>query len=179
MSVVPPARRIHLDEREPRWFAIYTKYKREKIVDKRLKERGIHSYVPLQKFTRQWTRKVKTVELPLISCYVFAKITKKEYVSVLETQDVVNFVKVSKDLIAIPEPEMEVLRKVVGEGIDVELEPHRYQLGDEVEVVSGRLTGLKGKLVSKDGNRDLVIELKNIGYSLRMQVNPAMLRKVG
>ena len=86
----------HLHETEPRWFAVYTRYKREKLVAQQLRDKGIEVYLPLQHFTRRYTRKIKKVEMPLISCYVFARITKKEYVPVLETPDVVQFVRFAK-----------------------------------------------------------------------------------
>ena len=60
----------HLDTSEARWFAVYARYKREKVVAQRLQEKGIECYLPLQRLTRYYTRKVKQVELPLISGYL-------------------------------------------------------------------------------------------------------------
>ena len=60
------------------------------------------------------------VEKPLINCYVFVLITKQHYLPVLETENVAGFVKSSKDLRAIPEAEMEILRRITLEnGLDV------------------------------------------------------------
>ncbi len=168
-----------LDEQEARWFAVYTKFKREKLVIKRLTERGIHAYLPLQSRTRRYQRKIKHVELPLINCYIFTRITKQEYVPVLETPDVVGFVKFAQDLIAIPAGEIEIMKRVVGEGIEIEVQPGSYQIGDEVEIMSGNLTGLKGWLVETENEKNFVIELENLGYSLRISVNPKWLHKTG
>lgn len=168
-----------LHEQEARWFAVYTKFKREKQVLKQLSERGIETYLPLQSYTRRYTRKIKHVEIPLISCYIFTKIIKKDYVPVLETPDVVNFVKLSKNLIAIPNREMDIMRRVVGEQIEIDVEPSSYQVGDEVEIIGGNLTGLKGYLLNTESDKNFVIELENLGYSLRMSVKPEMLRKTG
>lgn len=168
----------HLDSQEAKWFAVYTKYKREKLVNQRLNEKGIQTYLPLQQFTRRYTRKVKKVELPLISCYIFTKITKQEYVPVLETPDVVHFVRFSSNLIAIPEEEIQILQRVVGENIEIELEPHAYQEGDEVEIIGGNLTGLKGKLVRKENKHRFFVELEKMGYTLQMEVPLELLRKV-
>lgn len=168
-----------LDEHEARWFAVYTKFKREKQVLKQLTEKGIQAYLPLQSFTRRYTRKVRHVELPLINCYIFTKITKDEYVPVLETQDVVAFVKFAQDLIAIPTHEIEIMKRVVGEGIEIDVQAGSYQLGDEVEIIGGNLTGLRGWLVAADSEKNFVIELENLGYSLRMTVDPSLLSKTG
>lgn len=178
MNSSPRRNEIQLHEQEARWFAVYTKYKREKLVYKRLQDKGMCTYLPLQKLTRHYTRKVKKVELPLISCYIFVKITKAEYVPVLETPDVVHFVKFAKQLLAIPEEEMQLLQRVVGENIEVEIKPNDFQEGDEVEVIGGQLTGLKGLLVRRDSNKNFLIELTNLGYSMEMHVPVEYLRVV-
>lgn len=179
MSANPQLYENHLDEQEARWFAVYTRYKREKQVLKRLQEKGIETYLPLQRVKRYYTRKVKQVELPLISCYLFTKITKPEYIPVLDTPDVVKFVRFSKNLISIPEREIKLIQRVVGEDIELEIEPTRQmRKGDEVEIIGGRLTGLKGTLVSLEGKKHFVIELENLGYAMRMQVDPQYIRKI-
>jgi transcription antitermination factor NusG len=169
----------HLDEQEAKWFAIYTRYKREKMVAKRLEEKGIEVYLPLQKLTRRYVRKVKHVELPLINCYLFTKITKKEYVPVLETQDVVKFVRFSKNLISIPESEIQVIRRVIGESIEIDVSPAEYLPGDDVEIIAGQLTGLKGKLLKKESEKNFLIELESLGYQMRMTVDPSLLQRIG
>lgn len=168
----------HLDSTEPRWFAVYTKYKREKLVQKRLQEQGIHAYLPIQRLTRRYERKVKTVEMPLISCYVFTRITKKQYVPVLNTPDVLQFVKFSQNLIAIPEREIQLLQRIVGEGMEMEVEQKSFHPGEEVEIFSGNLAGVRGILLQKDKKKNFVVELNSIGYALRITVDPAILIRV-
>ena len=168
----------HLDAREARWFAVYARYTREKLVARRLQEKGIECYLPLQRLTRYYTRKVKHVELPLISGYLFTRITKPQYVPVLETPDVVQFVRFSRNLISIPESEIDIIRRVVGENVEVSAEPNRFQPGDEVEIIGGQLTGLKGILLERRSDKNFLIELESLGYSLLMQVDPALLRRI-
>lgn len=169
---------IHLHATEARWFAIYTKYKREKLVHKELQTKGIESYLPLQTHIRVYTRKRKKVELPLISCYLFVKITKPEYVPVLEVDDVVKFVRFSKNMIAIPDQEIQLLRQIVGEGLPIVAEKLALRKGDMVEIIGGNLTGIRGVLVEEHGEKEMVIDLDNMGYSLRMQIDSKLLKKV-
>lgn len=174
-----PSNRQGLSSEEKRWFAVYTKFKREKLVVKQLQSKQIIAYVPLQQLTRYYTRKIKKVELPLISCYVFVQIDQSEYVPVLETPDVVNFVKVQKDLVAIPEREINILRQIVGEGIELEVSESKVRVGQKAEIIGGRLTGLKGKVVSEHGDKNFVIELDTLNYSLHMQVPKKYLQPLG
>lgn len=168
----------HLDLHEEKWFAVYTKYKREKIVHKMLNSKGIINYLPIQHVTRKYSKKVRKLDLPLISCYIFVKITQKEYVSVLETENVVNFVRFSKNLISIPDHEIEMMKRIVGEGLPIEAAPTAFCQGDEVEIIGGNLTGLKGKLIEQQGNHQMIVELDNIGYSLKLNVPINLIQKV-
>ena len=170
MTAAVSACENHLHESEARWFAVYTRYKREKQVAKHLQQKGIEHYLPLQRLTRRYDRKVKQVELPLINCYIFVRIVKSEYVPVLETQDVLQFVKFSRNLISIPPAEIDLLRRVVGELEEFEVNPAAYHPGDQVEVIGGQLTGLKGTLIEKRGQHRLIVALETLGYELNMEV---------
>ncbi len=169
---------IHLDKDIERWFAISTRYKCEKYVQKLLQDKGIHAFLPLQKQFRIWGGRRRVVELPLISCYVFVKIKQAEYVPVLETDHVLRFIKIANDLISIPEMEIEILKRVVGDiELEVTVEPLKFEVGDEVEIIYGSLAGVKGKLVVAKKNKFVVIELQSIGYSLRISIHNHHLRK--
>lgn len=159
-----------LDEQEARWFAVYTRYKREKWVGGMLKEKGIEAYVPVQKVTRRYTRKIKHLEIPLISCYIFVKITKKEYVPVLETPDVVTFVKIARDLIAIPEREINLMKRVTGEQYEITAQTRALEVGNRVRIATGNLTGMEGMLVQKENGKQFVVELDQLGYQLLLQI---------
>lgn len=161
---------LSLDDTEKRWFAVYTGFKREKVVRDRLIEKGIEVYLPLQKFTRYYTRKVREVEIPLISCYVFVKINKKQRVAVLQTPDVYSFIEFENRLVAIPEREIELMRHVVGEGVALEVSQGKIEVGQEAEIIGGRLTGLRGKVVAQKGEKNFVIELDQMRYNLHLQV---------
>lgn len=168
----------HLDLEESKWFAVYTRYKREKMVFKALQQKGIECYLPIQKTLRQWERKRKWVELPLINCYVFVKITKPAYIPVLETENVVRFVQFSRNLISIPSEEISLLKKILREETCVQTKEITYVEGDIVEIISGNLLGLRGKLIKKQGKTNFLVELHNIGYAFQMEVDATILRKV-
>jgi len=168
----------HLHEMEPRWFAVYTKYKNEKFAIKLLQERGVLAYVPLQEKIRVYTRKKKRVQLPLFPGYIFVKIIRDEYIKVLETEGVVKFVHFSRNLIAIPEYEIDLIRRILGEKIDIAVEQGVWNIGDAVEIIAGNLTGLKGRLIEQKGKQNFLVALERFGYSLRMNIDKKVLRKL-
>lgn len=168
-----------LSESDQKWFAVYTKFKCEKYVAEHLNKKQIQTYLPLIHKTKRYTRKVKHFEVPLINCYVFVYITKDQYVTTLETEYVMKFLRQGKDLIAIPQEEIDIMKRVAGYVDEAEdLNPEIFFEGEEVEVVSGHLTGIKGVLVAKEGKRNFLIELKSIAYQLRINIDPKILKPV-
>lgn len=165
-----------LDENVHRWFAVYTKYKAEKYVAENLLKKGIHAYVPLMNKTKVYKSKVKHTLLPLINCYVFVKIVKSEYVTVLETEYVMKFLKQRKELIAIPDDEIIMLQRVVGEVVHAVPSIEVYGIGTPVEVVSGSLTGLKGKVIELKGKKEFLVSIDSIGYQMILGINPEFLK---
>jgi transcription antitermination factor NusG len=169
----------HLHETEPRWFAVRTRSKGEKFVQRMLTKKGIHTYLPLQKLLRRYERSTRLVEKPLINCYVFVWITKPAYIPVLETEHVAGFVKLNQDLRSIPESEMDIMRRITLEqDIDLEVLPGSFSEGDPIEITAGNLSGLKGRIVKTEGKRKFQIELRSLGYSLLLSVDGAFLGKL-
>jgi len=168
----------HLDVHQAKWFAVYTGYKREKIVANLLDKKGIQVFLPLQKIRKQYVRKQKTVELPLFNCFVFVYITTAEYVHVLETEHVIKFIKIGQNLLAIPEKEIETIRCIIGTQIDVEAGVFNMPKGEPIEVIAGGLSGLRGKFIQQDSKYNFLVELEMLGYEMRMQVRPENLRRI-
>lgn len=175
-NTLEPVNDLH--ESEYRWFVIYTKYKAEKHVIQNLAKKNIKAYTPLLTTIKKYTRKTKTYETPILNCYVFVYISQKEYISVLETPHVVNYVKLRKNLVAIPQHEIDLLKRIVGEFHDIAIAKENYKVGDQVEVISGNLTGLKGFLTNINGNNDFLINLEKSGFSLLINIDPKLIRPV-
>ena len=168
-----------LSDIELRWFAVYTKYKCEKYVSDHLNKKNIQTYLPLIQKTRRYTRKVKHLEVPMINCYVFVYIIKSQYIPTLETEYVMKFLRHGKDLIAIPQHEIDLLKRVAGYVDEVEvLNTELFVEGEEVEVISGHLTGIRGILIAKEGKKSFVIELKSIAYQFRINIDPKILKPI-
>ena len=168
----------HLDRDIPKWFAVYTAFKKEKYAEKLLNRKNIETYLPIQTTVKQYVRKVKFVHKPLISCYIFVKITTAEYIQVLETEYIFKFVKFSKNLLSIPEAEIDLLRKILGEKVLISAEQIDLREGDDIEICGGSLMGTQGKLIEFKGKEQVIIALKNIGYSLVIELDKSLIKKL-
>ena len=163
----------------PKWYAIYTKYKTEKYVQNLLTRKGLTCYVPILKRVKRYKRKIVRQEIPMINCYVFVCIEDSERARVLETEYVYKFIGVKGKPLVIPNEEIKVLKQVAGDiTLDVNAQPSEWQEGSYVEVISGNLTGLKGKLISKVGKNHFIVSLVTLGYDLEMEIDVAYLSKI-
>ena len=55
------------------WYGLQTRPRHEKIVRQRLEERGVMTFLPLVTEVHRWSDRKRSVQMPLFSCYVFAK----------------------------------------------------------------------------------------------------------
>ncbi len=167
----------HLHEDESRWFAVYTKYKAEKYVIAQLEKTGIEAYIPLLRKVRRYGSKIRISHVPLINSYVFVKIKQAEHREVLGINHVFEFVKQRKNLISIPADEIELLKKIVGEDCELKLADEAYSPGDKIEVISGNLTGLRGRLISTKSKQNVLVELENLSFQFLIEVDRSLLVK--
>ena len=168
----------HLHESEARWFAVHTRSKSEKFVQRMLVRKGVHAWLPLQQLLRRYSRSTRMTEKPLINCYVFVRIVKDQYLTVLETENVAGFVRFGKNLVAIHEAEIDLLKRITLAGdLDVQAVPGNFAEGDPVEISAGTLVGLKGRIVKVEGKRKFQVELRYLFHSLLITVDAAFLEK--
>ncbi len=168
----------HLSETEPRWFAVRTRFKSEKVALKQLLSYQINAYLPIKTLTRRYNRKIRHVEMPLINSFVFVKITKAQYVKVLETEYVSGFLKFGQNLLSIPEEQIDLIKRLLGENIDVTANEEHFQKGDMVEVIAGPLLGLQGYLLNIQGKERVMVELANSGFTLQIDIDHHLLKKI-
>lgn len=162
---------------EPMWYAVYTKARHEKKVHNRLIEKGIESFLPLVKTLRQWKDRKKWVELPLFNNYLFVNIDIKERIKVLETDGVVRIVSSGGKPIAIPDWQIDSLKKILEENPEVNV-THYFQSGELVEITYGSFKGVKGYVLDIKKRDRIAISIDGIYQSVVVEVRPDWLRKI-
>ncbi len=154
-----------------RWYAVQTRARHEKLVEHRLHERGVATFLPLVTEVHRWSDRKKVVQLPLFSCYVFARFapTNTDRLRVLRVDGVLNLVGARGEGTPIPEDQIESVRMVVQEHQNWSSHPF-LRVGQRVRVRSGALAGMEGILVSNDGGRSIVISIDAIQRSLAVRL---------
>ena len=137
-------------------------FKREKMVGRRLSAGGVEAYVPIKTEVRHYKTKTRTVELPLFSSYVFARITGAEYAQVLRDPDVFEIVRFNGEVGRVTDEEIAFLKLVLresGEKYDPQL-VEGMAVGTPVVISGGTLAGTRGVIMAEKSNSNFVVELR-------------------
>lgn len=156
---------------KPRWYAVRTRSRHEKLVTRQLETQGIESFLPVVMQTHAWSDRRKKVETPLFSGYTFLRMihSPDDRVRVLRTQGVVSFVGVQGTGTPIPDHQIDDIKILVASKIPYEERPY-LRPGQRVRVRGGALDGVQGVLVTENGDRSLVISVDPIQRSLCVRV---------
>lgn len=153
------------------WFAIRTRSRHEKVVERGLRGQGLEVFYPVVNQIHQWSDRKKLVETPLFAGYTFVRIaaTPEQRVQVLRTQGVVEMVGAQGQGIPIPEDQIEAVRAVAA--LNLPFTQHVFlKVGQRVRVRGGALDGVEGVLVASNGSRNLVISVEPIQRSLSIRI---------
>ena len=154
-----------------RWYAVQTRARHERVVVQRFRDKGLTTFLPLVTEVRRWSDRWKSLELPLFSCYVFVKImnTNEDRLKVLCTDSVFDFVGVARQGTPIPDEQIDAVRTIVEERLNWRSYPF-LKIGQRVRIRSGALDGVEGILVSRNGERSVVVSVDAIQRSLSIRV---------
>jgi transcription antitermination factor NusG len=147
------------------WYAIYTKPRWEKKVNKLLTLKGIETYLPINKVKKKYTDRYKEIEEPLFKSYVFVRLNEKEKVEVRLTEGVINFVYYDKKPAIVAENDIIIIKKFLKEYTNVVLESLDYKVGQTIIIDSGVLLGREGEVV-KVMKEKVIAKLTSLGYSI-------------
>ena len=149
------------------WHAVYVNSRAEKKVCAELTQKGIETYLPLQRKLRQWSDRKKWVEMPLISGYVFVRIARKEYDLVLQTNHVMQYVRFEGKAAIVHDKDIELLQRMLGQS-ETEVEITREELlpGMRVEIIAGPMMGVTGELISFRGANKVALRIAPLGFTV-------------
>jgi transcription antitermination factor NusG len=148
-----------------KWFAIYTKPRWEKKVNRLLTEKGIETYCPLNKVKRKWSDRMKTVEEPLFKSYVFVKVAEQERTDVRMTEGVINFVYWDQKPAVIKEKEINAIRRFLDEYENVEVQPLDFEVNQRVRIAAGSFMDQEGKVLDVR-RKEVKVAIDSLGYVL-------------
>jgi transcription antitermination factor NusG len=156
---------------EARWYAVYVSSRAEKKVNLEFSQKGIESFVPLKKSLRKWSDRKKWVDLPLIPGYCFVKINFKFYLSVLQTNHVVGFVRFEGKPAVIQDNQIDFLKRMLKQtDYFWEITKEKLLPGQKVEIIAGPFIGMEAELIAMKGKKRVGVRIEQINNTLLVDI---------
>ncbi len=160
------------------WYAVRTRSRHEKLVNRQLTSRGVEAFLPLIERRRRWADRWKTVSFPLFPGYCFARFRYEQRLPVVTAVGVVEILGTNGHATPIPDHEIEAIRQLVTSTLP--FDPHPYlKEGMAIEVVRGPLEGVRGILVRKGRHARLVIAIHLIQQAASVELDAHDVKPVG
>lgn len=154
----------------PRWYALRTRSRHEKLVRDQLEKQGIEPLLPTVKRLSQWKDRKKEIEVPLFSGYCFVRFSQRDRLPVQKVSGVVEVVGSGSRPESIPDEEIEALRTLMNSVLLYDPHPYLHE-GMMVEVVRGPLQGVQGILLRKEKRHRLVIGVRLIQQAAAVEID--------
>jgi transcription antitermination factor NusG len=146
------------------WYVLYTSPRAEKKVQTRLDEQQIETYLPLHKAPRAWSDRVKMVDKPLFSSYIFVKCHDVQLYSLLHIYGVARIVYYCGRPAIIHQKEIDAIRDFL-----VQAAERPLCIGEEAEILSGSMKHVSGK-IQKIKKNYLILYIEQLGATVSVNL---------
>jgi transcription antitermination factor NusG len=159
-------------QNELRWYALHTRARHEKTVERRLRDQGMESYVPTTMEVHRWSDRKQKVEVPLFSCYVFIRclLSAEDRTRVYRLESVHGFVSMHGSSLPIPDEQIESIQKVLTQTAPWRSYPF-LKVGQRVRIRGGAMDGVEGVFLSENGDHSLIISVDAIQRSMAVRID--------
>jgi transcriptional antiterminator NusG len=166
------------ESRNADWYAVQVRPRFEKVVARHLQHKGYEEYLPVYTSRRRWSDRMKDVELPLFSGYIFCKFDIQNRLPILIVPGVLSIVGVGKIPISISNDEITSIQKVVQSGLPYE--PWAFMKpGQLVSVKRGPLAGLEGTVIEVKSNFRLILSVPLLQRSVAVEIDRDCVQVIG
>ena len=158
-----------------KWYPVCTNPRAEKKAYQALINKGIETYLPLHRQLKQWSDRKRWVEEPLIKSYLFVYINEHEQTEVLMTKGVSRFIYFSGRITSMPQKQIDELKLLMASPFVLEITEDNLQPGEKIIIKAGPLKGLTGEIISMRSQKQLVLRLENLGYSIIIHIAASLI----
>ena len=152
------------------WYALYVNVRREKVTAAALHNRGFEKFLPFGRTRRRWSDRIKELEVPLFSRYLFCRFNVQERHRVLTTPGIEYIVGIGKIPVPVPDVEISAMETVMNAGVTTQPWPF-LQTGQWVRIEEGALSGLEGILLDFRAGCRLVISVTLLQRSVAVEID--------
>jgi transcription antitermination factor NusG len=159
------------------WYAIRVRPNYEKPVAAALRGKGLQEFLPLIRSKRQWSDRVKIMDLPLFPGYLFCRLNLEARLPLLTTPGFLYLVGVGKNPEPVDETEIAGIQAVLRSGLTVTPWPNLV-VGQKVRLKHGPLRGLDGVLTRIANRHRIYVSVTLLKRSISVEVDPEWVQAV-
>jgi transcription antitermination factor NusG len=159
------------------WYAVMARTGREKSATLLLENAGYECLLPVSKYTRHWSDRIKEVEVPLFPGYLFCRMDPYNRLPILMTPGVIQIVGAGKTLIPVEEEEIAAIQRVVKNGLSTMPWPY-LQVGHVARIEEGPLRGMTGIIVRIKSGMKLVLSVSLLQRSVAVEIDRSWISDV-
>lgn len=157
------------------WWVLHTKPRQEKALARQLLQAKIPFYLPLLKRKTLVSGRVMQSHVPLFTSYLFLLGKSDERITALATKRIVRSLDVRQPREL--QEQLAQIHRLINSGKPVTPEQQLYP-GAFVEICTGPLAGLRGKII-REGNRSrFVVQVDFIQKSASVELDDFMLQAI-
>jgi transcription antitermination factor NusG len=159
------------------WFAVRVKSNYEKPVSTALRGKGFEEFVPMYRARRQWSDRIKVIDLPLFPGYLFCRIDLNKRLPLLTTPGFLYLVGKGKTPEPVDEQEVIAIQSVVRSGLPALPWPS-VVVGQKVRLEHGPLRGVEGVVAKIADQHRIYVNATLLQRSVSVQVDPEWITSV-
>jgi transcription antitermination factor NusG len=153
-----------------KWYVLQTRSRFEKKCFEQLSLLGISVFLPMQKIKRKWSDRIKEIDTPLFSGYLFIQFEEKDRYKILNTSGIVRFVSFSGIYATLSDDQIETIRKIEKSETALDVIDIKLFNGQDVLINSGPFKGLEAKIVHHNGKGKLLLSVETIGKGVLLEI---------
>lgn len=147
------------------WYVLYTAPRAEKQVKERIDLLEVECWLPLHRAPRVWSDRVKMVDIPLFSSYIFVKCTDAVLRDLIRVYGVSRIVYYNGKPAIVRQGEIDAIKAFLEQAANHPLCP-----GEEVEILCGAMKYVSGK-VKKIKKNHLLLFLEQLGATVCVKLD--------
>ena len=167
-----------MTEINAKWYVLRVRPRHEKAIAQRLSEK-YEVFLPLYLRISQWSDRVKKIETPLFSGYLFIHININQKYYVLEEQGVSSFVQFAGKPAIIHDSELMAIRLMLENVASLKVtDGYSYKKGESVKITQGVFAGAEGKVELTKNKARLFVAIEQLGKIISIEIDQKSLKKL-
>ena len=160
-----------------KWYVLRVRPRHEKTIAERLSPK-YEVYLPLIKKYNKWSDRIKCVETPLFSGYLFIKTSIKEKYYILENQGVSSFIQFANKPAIIRDQEIRAIQLMLEQPSTLEIsDGYAFSKGENIQITRGVFAGVEGKVANIKNRSRLYVAIEQLGKIISVEIDTESIEK--